>query len=117
MRISPKMRVKPLATMNSSAAKVMPLSAWKTVIDMAGRSGRSPRSRARLREVPVENLLARPEQDVRASADLLEYAAEIFQAMRRRHDVGMGHQRHHARRIAGVVMQLLELVHGTVVIL
>src|SRR5262245_6429055 len=65
--------------------------------------------------VPVRDLRAGPEQDVPLLADLLVDLAEIFGAMRRTHDVGMHRDRHHARRAFGVLVDLLELVHGALV--
>jgi hypothetical protein len=43
-------------------------------------------------------------------ADALEHAAEVFRAVRRAHDVGMDDERHDARRVGGVGVNLLELV-------
>src|SRR5580658_409743 len=68
---------------------------------------RCPRSGA---EEPIENLLAGPEQDVLFLADVLDDLAEIFYAMRRAHDVGMDRDCHHARRVGGIGVDLLELV-------
>src|SRR5580700_10574937 len=65
-------------------------------------------------EEPVEDLLAGPEQDVLLLADVLDHAAEIFQAMRCTHDVGMDRDCHHARRVGRVGIDLLELVERAV---
>src|SRR5580698_3645973 len=65
-------------------------------------------------EEPVENLLAGPEQDVLFLADVLDDLAEIFYAMRRAHDVGMDRDRHHAGRVGGIGIDLLELVERAV---
>src|ERR1700722_10166560 len=103
IRSSPKINVKPLATTNSSAAKVSPLRSWKVLIP-----SRCFRSRL---EIPVENLFAGHEGDVGLLTNRLEDAAEIFGAMRRAHDVGMDHERHDARGIGGVFVDLLELIN------
>src|SRR6476661_2142441 len=74
--------------------------------------------RGRLRSdlhVPVRDLRAGPEQDVALPADLLEDLAEISCAVRRTHDVGVHRDRHHARRAFGVLVDLLELIHGALV--
>src|SRR5262249_33466790 len=65
--------------------------------------------------VPVRDLRAGPEQDIALLADFLEDPAEIFGAMRRAHDVGVHRDRHHARRAFGILVDLLELVHGALV--
>src|ERR1041384_2496374 len=58
------------------------------------------------RQIPVVNLRAGPKQHVRLLADALEDFAEIFQPVRRAHDVGMNHQRHHPRAVFGVSVNL-----------
>src|SRR5580698_2057572 len=65
-------------------------------------------------KVPVEDLLACPEQYVLSLADVLDRLAEIFHAVRRAHDVGMDRERHHARRICGVSVNLFELIDRAV---
>src|SRR3954470_13730175 len=113
MLIRPKMSVKPLATTNSSAANVRPFSAWNAVID----TGAAPASGFRLAQVPVEDLLAGPEQHVLVRADLFQRAPVVLGAVRRAHDVGMHHQRHDARGAGAVGVDLLELVHRALVVL
>src|SRR5215467_11235478 len=54
-----------------------------------------------LRRVPVEDLLAGPEQRVTMLADMGEDVAEIFEPVRRPHDVGVHHQCHDPRRPIG----------------
>ena len=49
-----------------------------------------------LAEVPVADLLASPENDIRAFSDLRENSAEIFGSVRSAHDVGMYDERHDA---------------------
>src|SRR5580693_9892371 len=65
-------------------------------------------------EEPVEDLLAGPEQDVLFLADVLDHAAEILDPMRRAHDVGMDRDRHHAGRVGGIGIDLLELIECAV---
>src|SRR3954453_2083681 len=69
------------------------------------------------RQIPVVDLRAGPEQHVRLLADVLEDLAEIFQPMRRPHDVGVHHQGLYPGAVLGVGIYLLELIHGAVVIL
>src|SRR5438477_1671092 len=52
-------------------------------------------SLAALRQVPVEDLFAGPEQHAGLLPDMVERAAEVFEAVRRTHDVGVDDQRHH----------------------
>src|SRR6266851_4761509 len=70
-----------------------------------------------LREVPVEDLLAGPEQDAGVLLDMGERAAEIFEAVRRAHDVGVHDQGHDPGRVARIGVELVELVAGAVAIL
>ena len=46
--------------------------------------------------------------------DVLDRLAEIPQAVRRAHDVGMHDQRHDPRRALSVRVQLVELIDGAV---
>src|SRR5690606_25640543 len=113
MRSRPKISVKPEATMNSSDAKVSPFSNWMRL---------SPPTSLPLQcvwtllEVPVVDLLAGPERNVRQAADFLKDTAEMNGAMRRTHDVRVQDQSHHAGRIGAVVVELAELIHGAVVV-
>src|ERR1700676_1422849 len=61
-------------------------------------------------EIPVGDLRAGPEQHAGLLADDLEYFAEIFEAMRHAHDVGMQRERHDARGVGRIGVDLLELV-------
>src|ERR1700760_1494438 len=108
MRNNPKINVKPLATTNSSAAKVSPLRSWKVLIPLR-------RFRSRL-EIPVEDLFTGHEGHVRLLPDHLDDTAEIFGAMRRPHDVGMEDERHDARGVRRVLIDLLELVERAILI-
>ena len=62
------------------------------------------KTRASLGLVPVEDLLAGPEMGGAGTADVLDHAAEIFEAVRRAHDVGVQDDRHDARGVARVVV-------------
>src|SRR5207237_6032092 len=96
---SPKMRLNGGMRGNSHA-----FFRWRTVaasgMTVAVQSPRGAAEKPRLcrspplRQVPVEDLLAGPEQDARVLADMGEGAADIFQAMRRAHDVGVEDERH-----------------------
>src|SRR5215475_744206 len=66
-------------------------------------------------EIPVEDLLAGPEQHVALPADRLEDAAEIFGPVRCAHDVGMHRNRHDAGGALGVGVDLFELIDSAVV--
>src|SRR5437762_5066561 len=112
MRSSPKIKVNPLATTNSSAANVSPLSSWNRFMGC----NRAPPSFARGADIPIENLLPGPEQHIGLAADRLDHFAEIPDPVRRPHDVGMEHQRHHARRFGRVGVDLLELIERAVAI-
>src|SRR5487761_1529245 len=46
------------------------------------------------RQEPIEDFFAGPEQHVLVRADVSEGVAEIFEAVRRPHDVGMHDERH-----------------------
>ena len=59
---------------------------------------------------------AGPEQHVRLAPDVLENPAEVFQPVRRAHDVGVHDQRHHPRAALGIGVDLLELIHRAVVV-
>src|SRR5580704_13795633 len=48
-------------------------------------------------QIPVEDLLACPEQHILSLANVLDRLAEILHAVRRTHDVGMDRKRHHPR--------------------
>src|SRR5439155_8127113 len=70
-----------------------------------------------LRQIPVEDLLAGPEQNARMLPDVRERGAEIFEAVRRAHDVGVYDQRHDPRGVVRIRVELVELVAGAVVVL
>src|SRR5438034_9488345 len=72
---------------------------------------------ALLRQIPVEDLLAGREQDVLVPPDMGESIADIFQPVRRAHDVGVDDERHDSGRMARIGIKLLKLVDRTVVIL
>ena len=57
-----------------------------------------------LRLIPVEDLFAGPEQHVAIGADVGEGGAQIFEAVRRAHNVGVYHQRHDAGRARRVTV-------------
>src|SRR5205823_9766808 len=81
------------------------------------QAGEEPWTRSgALREVPVEDLLAGPEQDARLLPDMRERGAEIFEAVRRAHDVGVRDERHHARGVPRIGVELVELVAGAVAV-
>src|SRR6476620_9719234 len=110
MRSNPKINVKPLATTNRSPAKVRPLRSWKVLTRCSLGRLRSGR------QIPIENLFPGHEGDVGFLPDHLEDATEISGAVRSAHDVGMHHERHDARGIGGIGVDLFELVDGAVVI-
>src|SRR3979409_71608 len=90
MRIKPKMRVKPLATTKSNAAKVTPLSALNASIDMGGSAWGFPAGG----QVPGEDLLAVPQKDARELAGVLVDGLQVLDAVRNAADVrvdGDGH--------------------------
>src|SRR5215471_5634166 len=68
------------------------------------------------RNIPIENALAGPKRDVAVLADMSNGIAEIAQAVRHSHDVGMDNERHHARRAPGILVDLIELVDGALTI-
>src|ERR1700733_13185223 len=108
IRSRPKINVKPLATTNSSAAKVSPLRSWKVLISLR-------RFRSRL-EIPVENLFTGHEDYVGLLPDRLEDAAEVFRPVCCTHVVGRDHQRQDARGLGGIRIDLLELVERAILI-
>ncbi len=63
---------------------------------------------------PICNLRAGPEFYMAFLANGFEHAAKIFQPVRGAHDVGMQDQRHDARRLRGVGVDLLELIERPV---
>ena len=67
-------------------------------------------------QVPVENLLARPEHDAGARLNVFERLTEIAEPMPHAHDVRVHDERHHTRRFLGVGVELLELIDRTVAI-
>src|SRR5262249_24215716 len=75
--------------------------------------GLKPEPRA-LGLVPLKDLRTGPKQCAARSLDVLDGASEIFEALRRTHDVGVHHEGHHARRVAGVMGELRELINGAV---
>src|SRR5262249_7380657 len=66
-------------------------------------------------EIPVEDLLAGPEQNIAFVADRLEDAAEVLGPVRCAHDVRMHRDRHDAGGAFGVGVDLLELIDGAIV--
>src|SRR5689334_3116124 len=70
-----------------------------------------------LSRIPVEDAFPGPEQHAVAAANLLQHATKVTCAMRRAHDVRMHDQCHHARGVARIVVELLELVDRAVVVL
>src|ERR1700712_3117681 len=91
MRSNPKISVKPLATTNSSAAKVSPLKSWNVFI------AASCRRRADLALIPIENLLAVPVHHAFELVHVIVDRFEIFDPERLAGDVGMDRQRQEFR--------------------
>src|SRR5689334_5987832 len=77
---------------------------------------RTPRSVRGGSSIPVEDLLAGPEDDAGPRMNVFKGLAKIPQSMTNAHDVRMHHERHDPRRILGVGVELLELVDRTVAI-
>src|SRR5215204_3705350 len=98
MRRSPKISVKPDATTKRSAAKVSPLRSWKS--DIAWTLG----PERLLGAIPVEDLLAGPEHHVALAPDARDGVAEVFETVRRTHDVGVHDERHDAGAVAAIMV-------------
>src|SRR5262245_738669 len=65
-------------------------------------------------DVPVEDLLARPEDDAWSRLNVFERLAEVAESMSDTHDVGVNDQRHDARRFLRVGIELFELIDRAV---
>src|ERR1700730_13203803 len=63
-------------------------------------------------KIPVEDLLAGPENDTGTRLDVFKGFPKVAQAMGRAHDVRVYHQRHDPRRFRCIGIQLLELIDG-----
>src|SRR5947207_85437 len=77
----------------------------------------APRSVRGASEVPVENLLAGPEDDAGAGLNVLKSLPEIPEPVPGAHDVRVDDERHHARGRLRVRVELLELIDRPVAIL
>src|SRR6202034_2752470 len=71
-----------------SSAGLATRSGFLTVCSRLLRSGA---------KIPIEDLLTCPEQDILLFAEMFDDTTEIFQPVRRAHDVGMERDRHHPR--------------------
>src|SRR5437016_3012462 len=78
---------------------------------------RTPRSVRGAAEIPIEDLLSRPEDDAGTRLNVLKCLAEIAEPMPGAHDVGVDDERHHARGRLRVCMELFELIDRAVAIL
>src|SRR5262245_8463729 len=67
--------------------------------------------------IPIDDLLASPEQGIPRVPNVLNRLPEIFEAAWCAHNVGDDDQRHHARRLFGVLTKLFNLVDSPVSIL
>src|ERR1700733_7486134 len=106
MRSNPKINVKPLATTNSSAAKVSPLKSWKVFIaDLCRRLALD------LAFIPIENLLAVPVHDAFELVHIIINRFEIFDPERLAGDVGMDRQRQDFRPIRALGIEPIETVN------
>src|SRR6185437_13762853 len=84
--------------------------------EASARFTEAPASSA-LGKEPVEDLGAGPEYGSRMRRGMGERGAEIFEPVRRAHDVGVDDERHHASGCLGIGVELVELVDRAVAVL
>src|SRR6266699_7055894 len=66
-----------------------------------------------LSEIPLEDLIPGPEHNAGTGLDVLQRFFEVAEAMGDPHEIRMEDQRHDARRLAGIAIQLLTLIDTT----
>src|SRR5690242_19065347 len=68
------------------------------------------RSSLLLAQIPVEDLLAVPDDDAARPGDALDHRLEVFDAERRAADIGVDGDRHDARGLGAFLVEPLEIV-------
>src|SRR5262245_62404108 len=63
-------------------------------------------------EIPVEDLLASPEQHALLLAQAAQHALEVLDPVRHAGDVGVHRERHHFRAFGALPVNAVEIVHA-----